>query len=164
MEKEYVFKVMGEGKAIIKLSDNSITISRPGVMSKFTHGFVGDKTILLNQITSVQIKKSTTFTTGFLQFIVPGSIEAKKTKPLERVKDENIVYFKDPWGHYAEENKNAEFIKKYIEEYNLRLNQPQQIKNESSNLDEIKKLKELLDIGAITQEEFDTKKKELLKL
>lgn len=30
--------------------------------------------------------------------------------------------------------------------------------------DEVKKLKELLDIGAITQEEFDTKKKQLLNL
>lgn len=33
-----------------------------------------------------------------------------------------------------------------------------------SNADEIKKYKELLDIGAITQEEFDTKKKQLLNL
>lgn len=33
----------------------------------------------------------------------------------------------------------------------------------SSNLDEIKKLKELLDMGAITQDEYDKKKKELLK-
>lgn len=32
----------------------------------------------------------------------------------------------------------------------------------SSALDEIKKLKELLDMGAITQEEFDIKKKEIL--
>ena len=31
-------------------------------------------------------------------------------------------------------------------------------------LDEIKKLKGLLDIGAITQEEFDAKKKQLLDL
>lgn len=40
-------------------------------------------------------------------------------------------------------------------------------KNQSvnnSNLDEIRKLKELLDIGAITQEDYDQKKKELLKL
>lgn len=35
---------------------------------------------------------------------------------------------------------------------------------QSSNLDEIKKLKELLDMDALTQEEFDTKKKELLGL
>lgn len=36
--------------------------------------------------------------------------------------------------------------------------------NEDDNLEKIKKLKELLDIGAITQEEFDEKKKELLEL
>ncbi|MDE7050542.1 MAG: SHOCT domain-containing protein, partial [Lactobacillus sp.] len=34
----------------------------------------------------------------------------------------------------------------------------------SDPLDEIKKLKGLLDIGAITQEEFDAKKKQLLDL
>lgn len=36
-------------------------------------------------------------------------------------------------------------------------------KSESS-YDDLKKLKELLDMGAITQEEFDRKKKELLNL
>lgn len=34
----------------------------------------------------------------------------------------------------------------------------------TSSADEIKKFKELLDMGAITQEEFDAKKKELLGL
>ena len=33
----------------------------------------------------------------------------------------------------------------------------------ANNLSQIKELKELLDIGAITQEEYDAKKKELLK-
>ena len=36
--------------------------------------------------------------------------------------------------------------------------------NQNSNLDEIKKLKELLDMKAISEEEFDKKKKELLNL
>lgn len=36
--------------------------------------------------------------------------------------------------------------------------------SEEDNIERIKKLKELLDIGAITQEEFDAKKKELLNL
>lgn len=36
--------------------------------------------------------------------------------------------------------------------------------SDESNYDEIKKLKNLLDIGAITQEEFDEKKKQLLNL
>lgn len=45
--------------------------------------------------------------------------------------------------------------------------QPQQVINniqETSNADELKKYKELLDSGAITQEEFDKKKKQLLGL
>lgn len=48
------------------------------------------------------------------------------------------------------------------------IEQEKEIINESTSsisvADEIKKFKELLDMGAITQEEFDTKKKELLKL
>ena len=36
--------------------------------------------------------------------------------------------------------------------------------NNSSNADELKKYKELLDMGVISQEEFDAKKKELLGL
>ena len=36
--------------------------------------------------------------------------------------------------------------------------------SEEDNLDKIRKLKELLDMGAITPEEFDEKKKQLLGL
>jgi predicted Zn-dependent peptidase len=39
-----------------------------------------------------------------------------------------------------------------------------QTTNTLSVADELKKFKELLDMGAITQDEFDTKKKELLGL
>ena len=38
------------------------------------------------------------------------------------------------------------------------------VAKDNSNADELKKYKELLDMGAITQEEFDAKKKELLNL
>lgn len=47
-----------------------------------------------------------------------------------------------------------------VEENNINNDKPDSI----SSLDEIKKLKELLDIGAITQEEFDLKKKQILNL
>lgn len=43
-------------------------------------------------------------------------------------------------------------------------NKPVQIVATTSAADELKKFKELLDIGAITQEEFDAKKKQLLDL
>ena len=40
----------------------------------------------------------------------------------------------------------------------------QQSSQQTSAADEIKEFKELLDMGAITQEEFDAKKKQLLGL
>lgn len=44
-------------------------------------------------------------------------------------------------------------------------NQKEKSENNTSNpYEEVKQLKELLDMGIITQEEFDLKKKELLKL
>lgn len=38
------------------------------------------------------------------------------------------------------------------------------IASATSNADELKKFKELLDLGVITQDEFDAKKKQLLGL
>lgn len=50
-------------------------------------------------------------------------------------------------------------------EYKKVISKPQISKTKSSNnLDDIKKLKELIDIGAITQSEYEAKKKQLLDL
>lgn len=43
------------------------------------------------------------------------------------------------------------------------MNEIKQKTNREDSLDKLKKLKELLDMGALTQEEFDLKKKELLE-
>ena len=52
---------------------------------------------------------------------------------------------------------------KDLERMNVLKENNKDSKSSNSNLDEIKKLKELLDMGAITKEEFEKKKKELLK-
>ena len=52
---------------------------------------------------------------------------------------------------------------KDLERMNVLKENSKESKSSDSNLDEIKKLKELLDMGAITKEEFEKKKKELLK-
>ena len=62
-----------------------------------------------------------------------------------------------------EQRKNGEeILNKYIKLYNNKY-KIDVSKASASYLDEIKKLKELLDIDAITKEEYDKKKKELLK-
>ena len=57
----------------------------------------------------------------------------------------------------------AEYIRSRIAYYKNAKNAPVVVAS-ASNADELKKFKELLDLGIISQEEFDAKKKQLLGL
>ena len=93
MNKEYVFNdpTMG-GKTIIKLGNGTLTISRPGVISKFSHGFAGEKNILFNQISAIQIKKAG-IARGYIQFIMAGTKEGKSGIIFGNSKDEKHCIF-----------------------------------------------------------------------
>ncbi len=54
----------------------------------------------------------------------------------------------------------ANYIKNKVAEY--KRGKGQNVVNQVSAADELKKFKELLDMGVITQEEFEAKKKQLL--
>lgn len=161
MKKQFTFNsIMKDGKTIITIDDGRMTISRPGVLSKFSHGFSGEKTVLIENISAVQLKKAG-FSRGYIQFIMPGAIE-KKSGITNGDIDENIVYFEG-----KKYNDDAETIKLYIENYNLykknngnstTINQ-QITKNK---YDELRQLKGLLDDGIIDQEEYDKEKEKIL--
>lgn len=72
---------------------------------------------------------------------------------------------KFPWVHNAEEfvNKTLDTIKAYNESSKPVTENFQQ-NTGGDNLEQIQKLKEMLDSDIITQDEFDTKKKQLLGL
>ena len=162
MEKEYVFNdiTMG-GKTIIKLGEGTLTISRPGLVSKFSHGFSGEKTILFNQISAIQIKKAG-IARGYIQFILAGTKEGKSGVLFGDSKNENIVYFASTF-HNKKTNSAAEEIKRTIEQYNLNSNKGTTIVKEEDKYDKLAKLKKLLDDNAITQEEFESEKAKLLQ-
>ncbi len=165
MKKEYEFYSLGMGgKSIIKIDGNTLTISRPGLMSKMSLGFSGDKTVMINQISGVQIKK-VGLARGYIQFIMAGTNEAKSGIIGGKI-DENIVYSDSFFKNKNNQiNSNFEEIKKYIEEFNSNQNgNTTIIQNVKSPAEQVKELKELLDMGAISQKEFDKKKKELLNL
>ena len=67
-------------------------------------------------------------------------------------------------------NSRASEVNKQVETYSyipkeVNYKEEGEVKTVTNNeLEMVKKYKELLDMGAITQEEFDRKKKELLKL
>lgn len=133
-----------------------MTISRPGLVSKFSHGFSGEKTILIKNIVAVQFKP-VGIARGYLQFIFAGSAE-KKSGILGN-KDENIIYF-DSGFNNKKTNQNAKEIKEYIEKYNSKDNGNV---NTTDKYDQLAKLKKLLDNGTLTSEEFESEKRKLLK-
>lgn len=143
-------------KTIITLKGNSLKISRRGFTNRINHGNSGYKEFDITSISSVQVKKPTFFTKGFIQFTFPGSSENKKGLTSAITDENSVIYTK------TDEDKIQE-IKKYIDAIIYNVSEPQQ-SMASSAADEIKKLKELLDQDILTQEEFDAKKKQILGL
>ena len=162
MEKEYVFNdpTMG-GKTIIKLGEGTLTISRPGLIAKFSHGFSGEKTILFNQISAIQVKKAG-MARGYIQFVMAGTKEVKSGVLFGDSKNENIVYFASGFDN-RKVNAAAEEIKHTIEQYNINSNKGTTVIKEEDKYDKLAKLKKLLDDNVITQEEFEKEKAKLLQ-
>ena len=137
---------------------DKVEITRQGFTGFLLHGFAGTKSIPIASIQAVQFKEPGTITVGFIQFSILGGIESKKGL-LDAMSDENTVRFFD------EQLETARKIKEYIESCILARNAPQSAPQpQVSAADEVIKYKQLLDMGAISQEEFDTLKKKLLGL
>lgn len=66
--------------------------------------------------------------------------------------------------YLSDRNAISDEIRNLLVDRQSKVSLAEVVAERSTNADELKKYKELLDIGAITQEEFDTKKKELLGL
>ncbi len=98
---------------------------------------------------------------GFIQFTVMGGLE-KSGGILNAADDENSVVLKR-----GDQSKEGKKIKEFVESKMLELSKPQTttvINQAASGADEILKLKQLLDAGILTQEEFEAKKKQILDI
>ena len=69
-----------------------IRISRKGAGSYFSHKLIGDKDILIRDISSIQFKATGTFSNGFIQFAFKVGTNAKKGM-LEAAQDETMMVF-----------------------------------------------------------------------
>lgn len=150
MSKIFDFKT--NGKTTVTIENGFIKISRRGLQNRINNGG-GDKNILISSLSGVQIKKPG-FTTGYIQFIFSGSKDS--TGSFSAVKDENTVIFNKP------EYDQALELRDYVEEF---MNQPSTSQTAATSIsiaDELLKLKQLLDAGVLSQEEFDTQKTKLL--
>lgn len=152
---ELITKLKGTN-GIILLYVDRIVISRKTFGGIASFGIVGDRSIFYNSIQGVEYS-------GSLLKIIPKGIETKgynnlKYSDIKKAqRDENVILL-SPFNKKIAEKIYQIINAKVNETYNGEVRK----ENYISSADEIRKYKQLLDEGIITQEEFEKKKNELL--
>lgn len=152
-----ILSLKSNGKYTIEVDSNCVKITQKGVKNMLNKGLSGTKTYPFSSLTSIQFKEPG-FTTGYLQFVLMGSVE-NKHGVSGAIKDENTILFT------KKELPLILELKEYIEfKINNKVISNNIVSSTLTEVDEILKYKKLLDQGILTQEEFDAKKKQLLGL
>ena len=155
--------VNNSGK-ILDVYENKVVFSSTKSTSTLVTGLIfsesvtqGERTIYYKDVIGVQYKPSS-IADGYIQI---ETAAGGMTSTSSQYSGENAIQFSG-----KKNNEEAEIIVSFIRK------QVEEIKNapagggvqQISTADELKKYKELLDLGVLTQEEFDVKKKQLLGL
>lgn len=158
--EEVLNEATGE-TAHLKILENKIKIERRvgGILVQLVGGLPREKVIMLKDISTINYSPAKKWRKayGFIQFIVKGAKPGSSERLADVRKDENAVVF--TW----KEASNFQKIKDIIEDKIASMQEGQTIST-SSNLDELEKLAKLHEKGIVNDEEFETKKKELLNL
>lgn len=152
---EVLIAAEGENGQIC-LTDKGVIIGREGLVNKILVGYTkGEKFLPYRNIAGVQFKEPG-LTWGYIQFTVPGGIESRGGA-LDAGSDENTVTFR------ASKLEIFRKIRDIVEErQGLGTVTTPQAPIKSSIADELTKLAALKRDGAITDEEYEQLKKDLL--
>lgn len=127
----------------LELYEDKVILRRKGFMAKIYQGFTaGDKTIPISHITGIDFKGAG-FTVGYIQFTMGGSNEGTRGVS-QALRDENTITFT-----LKEEDDAEEILSKLYE-----LQKKEDLGNKSI-IDELVKLNELKDSGAISESEYE---------
>jgi uncharacterized membrane protein YvbJ len=119
-----------------------------GPVKKYISAFGGVKKVYYHQINSIQKRDATEVVNGTIEFELPGMSASAFSQ------NENLITFLPKYQDEA--NKIYDYVNNKILEINSAKAQPTQVvQNEVSPMAKLKEAKELLDMGVITQEEFD---------
>lgn len=157
-----IYELDGGVGDILFVYEDRVMIRHKGALNFLAMGIKGDKTLYYADITSVQYKRPGNLS-GHIQFSLPGGRESTGGV-MAASSDENTITITGKGKSAEIAEKVVEFINQKIREYKTNKNGSTTVIQQTSAADELKKYKELLDLGIITQEEFDAKKKQLLGL
>ena len=158
-----IYDIKGvRGRSIKVFEEKCIIKTTVTVGSLITHNYNdGEKTIYYADCIGVQFKKSG-LQIGYLQLETASSTMNNRS---DNFFNENSFTFDTSTVTNEQMEDVANYIRDQIDQIKRGKNAPTIISSTPvSSADELKKFKELLDMGVITQEEFDAKKKQLLGL
>jgi len=151
-----LYTIRNNSGSTLDVFDTYIELCHQNLISTVAmSGNKGKKRISIQSISAVDFKKAMYKNAGYIQFSVMGAERHGGT--WNAAGDENSILINESLNDLAQE------IVDYIEQKRNQATAPQVVQTMSA-ADELKKFKELLDMGIITQEEFDAKKKQLLGL
>ena len=117
-------------------------------VKKYMSGFGGVKKVYYHQINSIQKRDATDVVNGTIEFELPGMAASAFSQ------NENLISYLPKYQEEAE--KIYDFVNdKILSIHNAKTQPTQVVQNEVSPMAKLKEAKELLDMGIITQEEFD---------
>ncbi len=140
---------------LLEVFEDRLTITPQGFLSSLIKGFSGTKTIPFASITAIQFRKGTAWSTGYIQFTLPGGNESKGGI-YEAMADENA------FGFFTRDNAIVSEIKEHIEEA-MRKSRTLQVPQARSISDELQKLSDLKRQGFLSEEEFQAAKRKLIE-
>ena len=143
-----MLEAKGLGKVSILFDGDSVIINDKSL----TRAFVGDKTILIENIVEVNFKTSSRFMPGFIRFATAAG--QALVSPIEDGSGNSVLF------EYKEQ-KDFIAIKDAIDEARKNVKKPSS-GQALSVADELKKLLELKKQGVLSEKEFEKQKKKLL--
>ena len=160
-----VYHVVGSSGRTLDVYEEKCVITTKASLTSWATGNSsdGEKTIYYVDCIGVQFKRcGTGLTIGYLQLETASGLMNQKTNNFWN--ENSFTFNKEEQNEQIAEI--ADYIKEKIDEIKRQKSAPQAttVVQQASAADELKKFKELLDMGVITQEEFDAKKKQLLGL
>ncbi len=154
----HIYEVCCAGNTL-RVYEDCVSFTPKGMLGFFSKGVAGERKIFYKDIASIQFKDSSQLLSGFIEFYVIGHLTKQGGGLFAGTSNENRFTFYHKFLPLMYEIKD--YVQKKINSIN---NQQTTVINPTSGADELRKFKQLLDEGIISQEEFDTKKKQILGL
>lgn len=127
------------------------------MVKKLISGLGGVKKVYYYQINSIQKRDATKMVRGTIEFELPGMARVPLRGPRE-----NVVIYEEMYQN--EVDRIYDYVnQKILDINNAKLGRTQPVQQEVNPMTKLKEAKELLDMGVLTQEEFDEIKAKCLE-